>query len=96
MNNVTGKTNELIQRWARAKNRVATLRREISGAECEESNARNELGAWLVPKDQPECENFNIWFGSGVIQAKKLKNGNDYDVIWRKEPDGKQKAELGI
>ena len=96
MNNVTEKTHGLVQRWIRAKNRVAGLKREISSAECEEANAMNELGKWLIPDDQPEGEMFNIWFGSGIVEAQKLKGSNDYKISWRRKPDGKDALEFGV
>lgn len=91
--NVTEKTRELIDRWIRAKNNVKRFKDELSRAECEESNASNELGKWLVPEDFKEGEQFNIWFGSGIIQA--FKSHNSYKISWRKEPDGKDKY-LGV
>ena len=96
MNNVTEKTHGLVQRWIHAKNRVNGLKREINSAECEQANAMNELGKWLIPEGQPEGEMFNIWFGSGIIQAKKVEGRNDYEISWRKIPDGKDALEFGV
>ena len=94
MNNVTEKTNGLVQRWINSRKAVERLKRELNSVECELSNAQNELGKWLVPDGQKE-ENFNIWFGSGIIQAVRLPNGN-YEIKWRKEPDGKDRLEFGV
>jgi len=94
MDSPTEKTRVLTDRWLRAKNAVVRLKREINHAECEEVNAANELGKWLVPEGQND-EPFNIWFGSGIIQAMRAKNG-DYKIAWRKEPDGKDRIEYGV
>lgn len=94
MNGVTEKTNDLVMRWCRANAQLNRLKREINSAECELSNASTELGNWLVPEGQNE-ESFNIWFGSGIIQSTRYPNGN-YEIKWRKEPDGKDRLEFGL
>ncbi len=96
MNNVTEKTHGMVQRWIAAKRRVRAAKSELNSAECEMTNAVNELGKWLVPENQPDGEFFNIWFGSGVIQARKLKGHIDHEVSWRREPDGKDRLEFGV
>lgn len=94
MDNVTEKTRSLVQRWINAKNNKLRLDREISSAMCEVSNAANELGKWLVP--EPSCdEPFNIWFGSGILQAKRTGD-TQYAISWSKEPDGKDRIEFGV
>ena len=79
-------------------------KRDLNAAEVELSNTENELGKWLVPEwpviteeklgDEEVRERFNIWFGSG-IQAQKISDGN-YEIKWRKEPDGKDRHEYGL
>ena len=39
-----------------------------------------------------EKEVFNIWFGSGILQATRIPSDH-YIVVWRKEPDGKDRFE---
>jgi len=88
------KTKRLIQEWSRAKKRVETAKHELNRAECELVSANNSLGKWLVP---PECivnESgwFNIWFGSGVLRARRISE-NYYEVEWFRKPDGKDRNE---
>lgn len=92
--NVTTKTNELVKRWIGARKAVARTRADLNAAECELANACSVLGEWLVP-DGFTDEKFNIWFGSGTLQAIKLPDGN-YKVSWLKEPDGKDRIEFGV
>lgn len=92
MSEVTVKTEELLREWLSANHRVRTARRELNSAECAALNATNNLGRWLVPPDANEGEEFNLWFGSGVLRAKRTGQ-NDYTVDWRKEPDDKQGLE---
>lgn len=97
--NVTGKTAELVEAWIVARKKVERLRRELADAEANHSVATNQLGCWLTPHDAHTGEQFNIWFGSGILQATIVReNGDDgavYGVKWRKEPEGKQLAEKG-
>lgn len=93
-NNVTSKTRELVDRWIRAKNAVKRIKAELNSSECEEANAANDLGKWLVPENQNETP-FNIWFGSGIIQAIRSQNG-EYKISWRKEPDDRDRIEYGV
>lgn len=79
-----------LDRWERARKRVEDLKRELSSAECEFSNARISLGEWMVPKE-PENDDteFNIWLGDGLLSAKRDKSGY-HEVKWRKRPSEKQ------
>lgn len=50
--------NELVQagqakleRWIEAKKRIEGLRRDMNSAECELSDATNDLGAWMMHED---------------------------------------------
>ncbi len=91
VDNVTEKTRGLVQRWINAKTNLKRIDREQSSAQCELSNAVNELGKWLVPNDLKQgTEPFNIWFGSGIIQANRTE-ANNYEIKWRKEPDSKDR-----
>ncbi len=101
MNNVTGKTEELVKSWMRTRDYVRKVKSELNRAEVDAANAQNELGKWLVPPDSKKGEVFNIWFGSGILQAQSmlLANGaatNDFIIQWRREPDGKDRQEYGI
>jgi len=94
--NVVGKTRELVDRWITAKKRFEAARRALVSADVELANSQNALGGWLVPKDQGNKVPFNIWFGSGIIEATRQSNTlNDYSVRWRKEPEGEQLSEMG-
>jgi len=88
----TKKTNDLIERWIRAKKRVKDLKHEYNVADTEYRNVSAELGKWLIPEGQND-EPFNIWFGSGILQAVRSKIG-EYTISWRIEPDGKDKHNI--
>lgn len=96
--------NELVQagqakleRWIEAKKRIEGLRRDMNSAECELSNATNDLGAWMMPKDAKDGETFNVWITDGILQATRLGCGpRDFEVKWRTEPSLKQGMKMGI
>lgn len=94
---VTTKTHDLIQAWVARKKRVQRLESELADARNAVHISENQLGEWLVPLgiDVREGEAFNIWFGSGVLQAMRTPSDN-YTVSWRKEPDGKDRLEFGL
>lgn len=91
--NVTDKTHKLVRQWQHTRDRVIGLKNELNHAECAGVIATNELGKWLVPEGQND-EPFDIWFGSGILQAIRTSHGN-YVISWRKEPDGKDLFEFG-
>ena len=99
MNGVTMSTEERVKRWIMAKK---SLERDFT--RYEESRVflqltENELGKWLCPPDAQVDERFNIWYGSGVLQASPTTSQGDatqYKVTWRKEPDAKQRMEEGM
>lgn len=92
--NVTKETAVKVKRWIAASKRLANAQREKNSAETELSNARNELGKFLIPEPAKDDEAFNIWFGSGIIQATKI--GGSYSVCWRKEMSPAERSELGF
>lgn len=94
MNNVTEKTHGLVQRWINARKSVERAKAVQNAAESEFEIAQNDLGKWLMPEGLvPDGETFHIWFGSGILKA--TRRGEDYQVGWRKEPDGKDRLEFG-
>ena len=96
MNGVTMSTAELVKKWIAAKKAVRRTEQQFNEAKAELKTAQNNLGAWLCPKDAVVDERFNIWYGSGVLQASPTTSQGDatqYDVTWRKEPDEKQANE---
>lgn len=95
MNNVTEKTSDLVKAWIGAKKTHARAEDELRRATTILDSARRELGISLCPEDSVENEKFSIWFGSGILQVK-YGGIADYHVSWRKEPDEKQKAEVGM
>jgi hypothetical protein len=93
----TETTNSLIRDWALCRKRAEQAKRELSAAETALANATNALGKWLVPLEAVGEEPFNLWVGSGILTASRLKNHtNDYAVHWRKKPEGKEAAEFGL
>lgn len=94
MDNVTTKTRDLVTRWQRAKKSVQHANARLTEASNELAEANKELGTWLVPEGQND-EPFNLWFGSGILQAKRSTTG-DFSVHWRREPDGKDRIEFGL
>ena len=90
--NVTRETAEKVKRWMAAGKRLANAQREKNLAETELSNAMNDLGKFLIPAPSEENEAFNIWFGSGIIQARKI--GTSYSIVWRKEMSAAERMEL--
>lgn len=97
MNNVTEKTEGLVKRWIAARKYKERLEGQLAEANKELSIAVNELGAWLVPADALQDEDFNIWYGSGILQGKLSDSTNrEFEVKWRREPDGKDRHEMGF
>jgi hypothetical protein len=97
MNNVTEKTEQLVKPWIATRKRLERLTGELAEAQKEFKAANNALGQWLVPADGHLNEAFNIWYGSGILQAT-LTNAFDreFEVKWRREPDGKDRQEKGF
>lgn len=94
---MTQKTREKVERWVRAVKAVKQLKSQLNSAECEEANSQNDLGKWLCDADAKPGEVFNIWIGSGVLQAiPSSSNSNDFKVSWRREPDGKDREQMGL
>lgn len=97
MSDVTEKTNQLVTRWINAKKSVERARQTLNSCETDLLNAQNELGKWLMPEVPfmpNDGEAFNIWFGSGILQA--TRHDSNYEVKWRKEPDGRDRDEFGV
>lgn len=76
-------TRRVVERWGNAVDALANLKRQISSAECELSNAANDLGKFLAPDDAVDGEIFNIWYGSKILCVQKIGQ-HDYKISWRK------------
>jgi len=100
MNNVTEKTNGLVRDWMHKKKYLARLEAERCTAIEGLTRAETALGEWLVPDDAKGGEEFNLWFGSGILNAWKATNAENepvFHVKWRKEPDGiRESGELDL
>lgn len=103
MNNVTEITRQKVDRWIRAKKEVEEKKERLALAEAELQSSIDDLGKWLVPNQTGQFEYnepFNIWFGTGILQAVLHKGDVGrppvYVVSWRKEPDGKDRLEYGV
>lgn len=92
--NVTTETADKVKRWMAASKRVQMAERELTASRNELANAMNELGKFLVPDPCKDDESFNIWFGSGIIQATKI--GSSYAIGWRKEMSPKERMDLNL
>lgn len=90
------KTEELLKQWARARKSAERARNEAARCEEERIKAENQLGCWLCADDGKMGETFNVWIGSGILEASKISNDENpsYQVRWRKEPDGKDRHEM--
>lgn len=97
MNGVTEKTEGYVKNWIATRQYRDRILSQLEQSKKEASFATNELGKWLLPNDAKKDEEFNIWYGSGILQAK-LVNPQEgiYEVKWRKEPDGKDRYEKGF
>ncbi len=93
--NPTENTREKVDRWIRAKKQVEDAQNRLALANSELTTSINDLGAYLVPPGMEYDEPFNIWFGTGILQATMV-NAGKYEVMWRKEPDGKDRIEYGV
>lgn len=93
--NVTGKTRDLVNNWARTRRHTERQRRQLSEDEKQLSAAQSQLGKWLCDAGDNQFHDgewINIWFGSGILRARRSK-GDIYEVEWLKEPDGKDRTE---
>lgn len=59
-------TQEFINSWQSATDRLERLRRDLSSAEMELTRTTNELGKQMVPSDAKEGEEFCIWTTLGA------------------------------
>lgn len=93
--NVTTETAQKVRRWINAQKNFNRAEQEKSRAATELSNAQNELGKFLVPDPSEKGEVFNIWFGSGIIQAVRQSDSmGSYTISWRKEMSPKERMEM--
>ena len=93
---MTPTTEQLVLEWIRTRTASERLAAQLTAAEAQELNAANALGKWLCPEGAAIKEVFNVWIGSGVLQAQIINDQHDYAVKWRKEPDGKDRFEQGF
>lgn len=70
MSDLTADGERLVQDWSSAKERVERARRELSSAECGETNSRNALSKWLLPPDAKVGEKIAIWHVDSLIQVE--------------------------
>lgn len=91
MSDANSKTNDLVERWVRAKQELERAKSLVRNAECDLANSVSALGKHLAPKDAEEGERFNIWVnGERVgLQGDQMVvvtfNGDSgYSVDWRK------------
>lgn len=91
--NVSPITADKVREWLEAGKEVRDLGRRLNSAQCRLANAEIALGKWLVPADQPYGTSFNIWYGSGIIEAMCVECGK-YTIKWRKKPDGKHAQDI--
>lgn len=89
MSDTTTKTQELVEDWISKASKVSDAHKALSMAKHEYAMSQNRLGTWLCPDDAKQCEKFNLWFGSGILQAQYM-GGGEYLCEWRKKPSGKQ------
>ncbi len=54
-------TDNLVQKWNTAQERLERLKQELNSAECEVRNATTALAKWLTPDDGKDGEKFSIW-----------------------------------
>ena len=74
-----------IQRWERAIENVEYKRQQLNSAECELTNATNDLGKWLLPNDAKKGETIAVWHGDELIcTTKKDNQGSNFTVESRK------------
>lgn len=59
----------LIDRWQSAKKGLEYAKQCLSKAECELSNATNDLSKFLLPSDAKTGEKYCVWFGDSLISA---------------------------
>jgi len=78
-------TQEVVNRWQNAKQKVKNAEQALNRAECELTNAENALGKHLVPKSAAFTEKFCIWAELDdkykLIEIEKVRE-NDYKVRW--------------
>jgi len=90
----TTNTREMIQRWLQAQDRVRRVEQQLTESKEELFKSQIMLGEWIVP-ELTKGEPFNIWIGSGVLQATRLEKGG-YEIHWRLKPTGKTAQEFNL
>lgn len=76
-NEVTKDVESHIKRWKLATDEIANLKRKLSRAETELSNAEIALSKCLRPTDAQANEKFHVWYGDSLIAAWH-NNGKDF------------------
>lgn len=92
-------THTKVKNWIAAKQAVARATIELSHATTSLENAQFDLGAFLCPDNPVDDEQFNIWFGTGLLAVRRKNRPGFspvYEIGWRQQPDEKQKAEMGF
>ena len=93
--NTTREGNHKVRRFTAAAKTIERIKRDLTSAETEMTNATNDLGEWLVPDDAKIGEVFHVWFADGIIQAE-LVGAHDFKVSWRKRPSLKTITDLAL
>jgi hypothetical protein len=83
--NVTGETNQRVERFERARHAVTRIERDLTEAKANLEAARNELGKFLSPDDRKPGEHFCIWYGDGLLNVSVMSE-TSFEVSWRKRP----------
>ncbi len=69
-----------IQRWLDAIETYKRADRAKSSADCEVSNAANDLAKWLLPEDARVGEVFCVWSGDSLIQVEHRQNDDTVTI----------------
>ena len=75
MDEPTREGEKKIERWQRAIERLRSAKDQVNRAECELTNATNDLGRWLMPDDARIGEPIGVWYGDALITATKTRDG---------------------
>jgi hypothetical protein len=70
MNEVVSEGERLILAWTGAQEATRRARSDLTSCECDESNTRRALAAWLKPHDAKPGEKIAVWFGDNLVQVE--------------------------
>ena len=75
MSSVVSVGEEKITAWIRAARRIDDLKKDLSRAQCDCSNAESALGKWLAPETAERGESFCVWYGDSLIRVRVGQGG---------------------